>query len=796
MSAPRDTGRASAQPAAAAGSRAAAAEAAEAAALSSRLRRMSRADKQRFLMAAVTSDNAAHVRAALTHGASPAQRLGGVGVGQATLVLLAAQNDFADVLRALLAGGASHRWTDGNRKSALSYAVEAGALGTMRVLLEEAGAEVDARDSRGATPLADAAKTRRAAACALLLRHGADVHARNNYTNTPAHEAARAGAADVLNLLLDAGARVDDVNKHGETPLMLAASAGALAAVHALLSRGADAAQRQEEKGNTALMYACSGGDHADVAAALLPHSDLDVRNCTGGAAVHVAALCSAPRCFKLLLAATPDAVRVRTARTRVVHPVTNLVMPYDQTVAHLTADKGQHGMLKRALAAGAARASTDSVGTTPLHYACIGRHLPCITLLLGASGDDEAPKMTAAEVNARHAAARRGGARLPRVVRRAARGARGRRRAQRKRPLAAARGAHHAPGRRAAAGAAGRRGDGWPSCCRAHTADAADLVLRRVRRARGAGARRPAARVRPLPGGALLHGGVPAVRVADAQAGLQAHRRREAAREPAEPALRQRLAALTAGAPRTSACASCNGSFVGVMSWWLLASVCAARRLRCLAFLVSEMDTARTLAPTLLQHKVWRIVRRLQQPKPACVASWKLSHEDWRADGLSRRHAVRERRRPCGTESGQGCKKLTRGRGRTRAPPVRGLAAGWDRSRARGERTQARTSVRRCRVRGGGAACAAARSRVGARTPLAACSDARFVRHARHLRVRGARCVPPRLTVAAAGRAATRAHAICSLVSALTHARPAYAASASTNALAARHRPRRRRRA
>jgi ankyrin repeat protein len=377
-----------------------AAAAADNASLVSRLRRMTPENKQRFLFDAVSRNNAADVRAALKCGASPAQRL----VGDTTLANVAAQEDFADVLRALLKkGGADHRWVDHNRKSLLSYAVEMGALGTMRVLLEEAGADVDAPDRRDATPLSDGAKTGHASACALLLRHGANVHARDRSGATALHNAACAssGAADTLKVLLDAGALPNEANNSKETPLMLAAKQGAVDAVRLLLSCGADAAKPQDGKGNTALMHAIFG-DHVAVATVLLPCSDLDARNCTGGAAVHIAALWGAAGCFALLLPATPDAAKLRTARTHTTNELLGLEMPYNQTAAHISADRGHHGILKKLLASGAARAAADSVGVTPLHYACMGRHLACVTLLLGAPGKSPANKMSVAEVNTR----------------------------------------------------------------------------------------------------------------------------------------------------------------------------------------------------------------------------------------------------------------------------------------------------------------------------------------------------------------------------------------------------------
>jgi ankyrin repeat protein len=65
--------------------------------------------------------------------------------------------------------------------------------GVIAEVLLGAGADPRARDANGDTPLHDAAKGGNLAVARLLLANGADVHARNEYGSTPLHEAARGG---------------------------------------------------------------------------------------------------------------------------------------------------------------------------------------------------------------------------------------------------------------------------------------------------------------------------------------------------------------------------------------------------------------------------------------------------------------------------------------------------------------------------------------------------------------------------------------------------------------------------
>ncbi|MBN7559492.1 ankyrin repeat domain-containing protein [Mycobacteroides abscessus] len=58
-----------------------------------------------------------------------------------------------------------------------------------------------------------------------LVASGADVNAKDDQGYTPLHLAVAADSAEVVRLLLDSGAEVDAVNNKGETPLRCAVSA-------------------------------------------------------------------------------------------------------------------------------------------------------------------------------------------------------------------------------------------------------------------------------------------------------------------------------------------------------------------------------------------------------------------------------------------------------------------------------------------------------------------------------------------------------------------------------------------
>ena len=113
----------------------------------------------------------------------------------------------------------------GSRQSAsedpapnLTLAALKGNTGLVIELLQ-AGADPDACDGQGRTPLIEAAFGGHVDTLSALLGAGADPNARDPEGWTPLMEAASKGRLDVVKLLLAAGADVNATNREGRTAL-------------------------------------------------------------------------------------------------------------------------------------------------------------------------------------------------------------------------------------------------------------------------------------------------------------------------------------------------------------------------------------------------------------------------------------------------------------------------------------------------------------------------------------------------------------------------------------------------
>jgi ankyrin repeat protein len=122
-----------------------------------------------------------------------------------------------------------------------------------------AGADVNAAQGDGTTPLHWAVYKIDAELTEALLAHGAKPGALNNYGSSPLAEAVKTGSAELAERLLDAGADVEAPNRDGQTALMLAARTGALDVAELLLRHGANVNARETWRGQTALMWAADG---------------------------------------------------------------------------------------------------------------------------------------------------------------------------------------------------------------------------------------------------------------------------------------------------------------------------------------------------------------------------------------------------------------------------------------------------------------------------------------------------------------------------------------------------------
>jgi ankyrin repeat protein len=140
------------------------------------------------------------------------------------------------------------------------------------------GADPNAAEPNGSTPLLYAAHRDDAALAAALLRAHADPGKENLFGATPMQEAAENGDAKLLEMLLAAGADVESPSREGQTALMVAARTGKLDAVRLLLKRGAKVNAVEGWGGQTALMWA-AGQCHPDIVRELIKRgADVNAR--------------------------------------------------------------------------------------------------------------------------------------------------------------------------------------------------------------------------------------------------------------------------------------------------------------------------------------------------------------------------------------------------------------------------------------------------------------------------------------------------------------------------------------
>ena len=123
-----------------------------------------------------------------------------------------------------------------------------GNVYAVRSLISE-GANVNARDENGLSPLHIAAEEGRTAIAQALISSGSNVNAKDSKNWTPLHYAGWGGHAEPVEALVSAGAEVNATDGESVTPLHLAAITynANLEAVYALVSAGAEVNARDIE---------------------------------------------------------------------------------------------------------------------------------------------------------------------------------------------------------------------------------------------------------------------------------------------------------------------------------------------------------------------------------------------------------------------------------------------------------------------------------------------------------------------------------------------------------------------
>ena len=156
-----------------------------------------------------------------------------------------------------------------------------GNLEAAKFLIEK-GANVNAKNAQGSTPLMDVSSySGNLETAKLLIEKGADVNAKDAQGSTALMKAVGSGKVELAKLLIEKGADVNAKNAQGSTALMKAAGSGKVELAKLLIEKGADV-NAKNAQGSTALMEAV-GSKKVELAKLLIEKgADLNAQDSGG----------------------------------------------------------------------------------------------------------------------------------------------------------------------------------------------------------------------------------------------------------------------------------------------------------------------------------------------------------------------------------------------------------------------------------------------------------------------------------------------------------------------------------
>ena len=233
--------------------------------------------------------------------------------------------------------------------------------------------DLNARDSKGATPLIWALKYGNPTLARLLLEQGdVDPTVLDNQGLTPLAHAAKAGHQDLVELLLQRGnVHSDSSHKYGRTPLSYAAQSGHEGIVKILLERGDVISDSSDIYGRTPLSYAAGSG-HEGVVKILLEQGDVNSDSSDGNGRTPLSyAAQSGPEGIVKILLEQGDVNSDSSDK-------------YGRTPLSYAAQSGSEGIVKILLGRGDVNSdSSDGYGRTPLSYAAQSGYEGIVKILL-----------------------------------------------------------------------------------------------------------------------------------------------------------------------------------------------------------------------------------------------------------------------------------------------------------------------------------------------------------------------------------------------------------------------------
>ena len=273
------------------------------------------------------------------------------------------------------------------RDSALAPAIRARNRAAIDWLIEK-GADVNAVDASGGTPLLAAAPGRDPALIAHLISRGADVRRANRNGETLLHVVMGWADPGLTEALIAAGADVNAKDGKGRNALSLAASHGRPDTVDFLIDRSSDL-NVKDANGEAALLSVLKKGWAAQARHLIDKGVDVNVRDREERTPLHYAARGRDAEVVRMLVAKGADAharakdgaTAIDEAAARGGPEVVETLLRGDnlktaasdgRTLLHDAARNGNVDATKRLIAAGLDINARDEKGNTPLH-ACAG---------------------------------------------------------------------------------------------------------------------------------------------------------------------------------------------------------------------------------------------------------------------------------------------------------------------------------------------------------------------------------------------------------------------------------------
>jgi len=253
----------------------------------------------------------------------------------------------------------------------LHRASSKGCTSIVNVLLL-IGAQIEASDKEGHTPLWFAAANGQAHVVRALMSAGADVNTQNNNGISALGFASWKGYINLVNVLLENGAKIETRDKYGRTSLYFAAANGQTDVVRALVSAGADV-NTQNNNGYSPLNIASQLG-YTDVVNVLLNNRvDIETRESKGRTPLWYAAAARKTDVVRALVSAGAD---VNTQRNDGDSPLI------------FTSYKGYIDIVNMLLDNGAELETRNNKGCTPLWIAAGAGQTDVVRALVSAGAD------------------------------------------------------------------------------------------------------------------------------------------------------------------------------------------------------------------------------------------------------------------------------------------------------------------------------------------------------------------------------------------------------------------------